>query len=668
MSPAFSVSQRKNKKSKAEGNDRDSDLDAVFGVNGLLSSVIVGYQPRTSQLEMAKRIAAAIQCRRHFIAEAGTGTGKTFAYLVPAILSKKRSILSTGTRNLQDQLFLKDIPLIRSVLNIPFQAAILKGRSNYLCRYRLNKTMESGIGFTSVDAQALARIKRWSGRTRTGDIAEIASIPESSPLWYQVTSTADNCLGQECPDYQECFLVRGRRKAQDAELLVVNHHLLCADWALRDDGFGELLPNAEVIIVDEAHHLYETASHFLGLTFSARQVIDLSRDVVMEHLQGAPDMPELRTAASELEHTVLDARIAFGEPLRRGAWREIQRQPEIMAALDQILQRLGELNEILKPASVRSKGLESCQRRCSETESALWKLIQEEGQDWIRWFETHKRSFTLSKTPFHIANEFEQLMAARRATWIFTSATLTVSKCFDHFKATLGLKDVLEGQWESPFDFSEQALFYHPRNLPNPASPDCVQSMVEFALPVLRASRGRAFFLFTSYRALNQAAELLQSRIPYPLLIQGTQPKSILIDQFKSHGNAILLGTASFWEGVDVRGEALSCVIIDKLPFASPSDPVLKARLDNLRRRGENAFEQFQLPSAVIALKQGVGRLIRDRSDRGVFMLCDRRLLKRSYGQVFLDSLPPMRRTRSIDEVDAFFSNVTEKLNEDSSA
>ncbi|MGH8559545.1 MAG: ATP-dependent DNA helicase [Methylococcales bacterium] len=632
-----------------------SDLDSIFGEKGPLSDRISGYSPRASQLEMAKEIAKAIASGEHFIAEAGTGTGKTFAYLIPAILSGRRTILSTGTRNLQDQLFIKDIPLIRSVLSVSFQAALLKGRSNYLCRYRLSNTLDSGASFSREDARALNRIKQWSGKTRTGDIAEVASVSETSPIWYQVTSTADNCLGQDCPDYQECFLVKSRRKAQDAEILVVNHHLLCADWALRDDGFGELLPQAEVIIVDEAHQLYDTASRFLGLSVSARQLNDLSRDVVAEHLQGALDMPQLRTAANELEQKVADARLAFGEAVRRGAWREITGRPEVADKLNEVIARLEYLKDVLQPASERTKGLESCWRRCAAIETDLKNLIEDQDGEWIRWFETYKRTFVLNRTPFEIADEFAHLMAQRRATWIFTSATLTVSRRFDHFKKALGLEDARDRVWDSPFDFASQALFYHPRNLPDPTSSDYVNAVVRTAIPVLRASRGRAFFLFTSHRTLQQAAEILEPQIEYPMLIQGSQPKAILVEEFKARANAVLLGTASFWEGVDVRGEALSCVIIDKLPFASPGDPVMQARLDNLRRRGENPFDSFQLPMAVISLKQGVGRLIRDIKDRGVFMLCDPRLLKRSYGQVFLDSLPPMRRTRSIEEVEAFF-------------
>lgn len=606
---------------------------------------------------MAESVAESIRKKRHFVVEAGTGTGKTFAYLIPAILSGQKIIVSTGTKNLQDQLFYKDIPVLRSVLSVPFQAALLKGRANYLCRYRLESAMQTNIGYSKSDAAEINRIYLWAGKTRVGDIAEVSSVPETSLVWSHVTSTVDNCLGQECPEYDDCFLVKSRRKAQEAELLIVNHHLLCADWALRDDGFGELLPNADVIIVDEAHQLYETASRFLGLSVSARQIIELGRDAIAEQVKDASDMPDLRTAADALEKSVLDLRLDFGQPLRRGAWQEIAHNRKVQSGLLKLQDQLKKLDTLLEAASERSKGLDACRHRCSEMSSRLKLLTQQDDGQWIRWFETHKRTFTLSRTPFEIADEFQQLVQQRKATWIYTSATLTVANRFDHFISTMGLSDAKVQSWGSPFDYASQSIFYHPRKLPDPASPDFVSGVVQFVIPVINASRGRTFFLFTSHRALQQTAEILQDRLEYPMLVQGTQPKSVLIDKFKSHGNSVLLGTASFWEGVDVRGDALSCVIIDKLPFASPRDPVMKARLESLRKRGENPFQTFQIPMAVIALKQGVGRLIRDESDRGVFMLCDRRLLKRSYGQTFLDSLPAMRRTREITDVQAFFDS-----------
>jgi len=604
---------------------------------------------------MAEAIAKAIDSNQHLIAEAGTGTGKTFAYLVPAILSGKKVIISTGTKNLQDQLFNKDLPVIRKAILHPFVAALLKGRSNYLCTYRLQNALSSTIGFSKEDAASLSKIKSWSKHTQTGDISEISDVSETDPIWYQATSTIENCLGQDCPDYADCFLVKARKKAQECEILVVNHHLLCADWSIRDSGFGELLPNAEVVIIDEAHQLADTASNFLGLNLSAKQLTDLAQDSLLEYFKDATDIPALRTACEDLEHEVKDLRLAFGIELKRGEWQDIQNNPKIAGGLSAVKEQLQRLRNQLELASVKTKGLESCFKRAEELHEQLTIISEDTSGKWIRWYEVHRKSFTLSRTPLDIASEFRLFMQQHKAAWIFTSATLSVANKFDHFANNLGLGNAASASWSSPFDYANQSLFYHPKGLPQPNDPNFIPVIVDFVLPVLQASKGRAFFLFTSHRALQQAAELLKDKLTFPLLIQGSRPKSQLLDQFKATGNAVLLGTSSFWEGVDVRGEALSCVIIDKLPFSSPGDPVLKARLDTMTQQGRNPFFEHQLPTAVIALKQGIGRLIRDVSDRGILMVCDPRLLKRSYGQIFLDSVPAMKRTRDIAEVQAFF-------------
>jgi len=632
-------------------------LTSFFKPDGALAKIIKGYQPRAAQLEMAEAIASAIDKQQHLIAEAGTGTGKTFAYLVPAILSGKKVIISTGTKNLQDQLFNKDLPLIRRAINHPFVATLLKGRSNYLCTYRLGNSLTSHIGFSQADAKALAKISTWAKRTLTGDIAEVATVADTDPAWYHATSTLDNCLGSDCEDYDTCFLVQARKKAKEADILVVNHHVLCADWSLRDGGFGELLPNAEVVIIDEAHQLAETASNFLGVTVGAKQLSDLAEDALMEYFKDASDIPALRSAAETLEHEVKDLRLALGVEQKRGDWQEIETNAKAMAALSAVQAKLQHLTEQLKIASVKSKGLETCHKRSDELIQQLELMLTPADNKWIRWYETHKRTFTFNRTPLNIASEFQGFMQQHSATWIFTSATLSIANRFEHFADNLGLSNATSESWESPFDFAKQALFYHPKNLPQPNDFDCIPRLVDFAVPVLQASRGRAFFLFTSHRALKQAAELLEDKLDYPLLVQGTVSKNRLLEQFEKAGNAVLLGTASFWEGVDVRGEALSCVIIDKLPFASPYDPVLKARLNAMTQQGKNAFMDYQVPTAVIALRQGVGRLIRDVEDRGVLMVCDPRLLKKAYGQIFLDSVPPMRRTRDIADVQAFFQS-----------
>ncbi|MEE9397471.1 MAG: ATP-dependent DNA helicase [Methylococcales bacterium] len=633
-----------------------TDLETLFGSEGPLAKTIEGYQPRTAQIEMAKSIAATIQKKRHLVAEAGTGTGKTFAYLIPAVLSGKKVVVSTGTKNLQDQLFNKDLPIIRDALAVPFRAALLKGRSNYLCIYRLRQALDSDFGYGRQEASDLRKVSAWSGRTRRGDIAEVGRVSETSRVWSLVTSTADNCLGQECPDYSECYIAKARRKAQDAEIIVVNHHLLCADWSLREGGFGDLLPDYEAIIVDEAHQLAETASYFFGLSLSGRQMIDFAQDVITEHLTDASDMKELRTCADDLELKVKQLRLAFGEGLRKAEWNEFISNTKVSEALSSVRNTLDSLCETLKPAAERSSGLESCRQRGCDMQTRLATLLDDDSSAFVRWFEVYKRSITLGRTPLDITKEFSSFIEDSNATWIFTSATLTVANDFEHFTGSLGLNEADTRDWQSPFDYAHQSIFYHPLKMPEPASPQFIPAVAEAALPVLQASRGRAFFLFTSYSALRGVTEILENTIDYPLMVQGTQPKEALLREFVTHGNAILMGTASFWEGVDVRGPALSCVIIDKFPFASPGDPVMKARLNSIRQKGMEPFTTYQLPEAVIALKQGVGRLIRDVNDRGVLMICDPRLLNRPYGRVFIDSLPPMRRTRSLSTVQKFFA------------
>ncbi|HIG64309.1 MAG TPA: ATP-dependent DNA helicase [Methyloprofundus sp.] len=636
--------------------DNQNQIEEFFAADGKLAKVIPGYLPREAQVEMAEAIAQSIENKEHVIVEAGTGTGKTFAYLVPAILSGKKVIVSTGTKNLQDQLFNKDVPLIRDAMTVPFSAALLKGRANYLCTYRLELAVHSNLGFSREEAADLASIKKWSKSTRTGDIADMSDVMESNPVWSQATSTRENCIGQDCPEYTECFLMKARKKAQDAHLIVVNHHLLCADWSIRETGFGELLPNADVVIIDEAHQLADTASNFLGMSLGSKQLSDLAKDALMEYFQDASDMPDLRVASENLEHEVKDMRLAFGMNMTRGDWHDIEGNPKVNDGLLRLQEHLDALADQLELASVRSKGLESCFKRAEELEQQFKNILQDNSGKWVRWYETHKKSFTLSLTPLDIAAEFKTFMAQHSATWIFTSATLSVAHKFDHFANSLGISNPKSYSWESPFDFPNQSLFYHPKGLPQPNAPDFVDEIVKVAIPVINASQGRTFFLFTSHRALQAAAKILDKKIKYPILVQGDKPKAILLDDFKQKGNAVLLGTASFWEGIDVRGEALSTVIIDKLPFSSPGDPVLKARLEAMEKQGRKPFVEYQLPTAVIALRQGIGRLIRDVNDRGVLLLCDPRLLKKSYGHMFLNSVPAMRRTRDIKDVEGFFA------------
>jgi len=632
------------------------DIDEVLGPQGLLARGVDGFAYREQQLEMARVVSAALDQARMLVAEAGTGTGKTYAYLVPVLLSGLKVIISTGTRNLQDQLFLRDLPRLREAMASPVQVALLKGRSNYLCIHRLETALQDGRGQPAQRMRWLLQVRDWAMQTRSGDVAELSGIPEDAPVWPLVTSTTDNCLGQDCDAWSKCHLVEARRRAQEADVVVVNHHLLCADFAIRDDGFGELLPSADAYIIDEAHQLPEVASNFFGTSVSTRQVLDLGRDTRDEYLREAGDLQALPEHLDHLAKTARDLRLAFGQSARRGAWNEIESDRDIVAAIADCREALQELERLLKLVEGRGKGLDACLQRCQLLIRRLDGMTEPEGgSEDIRWFETHMHSLRLNATPLDIADVFQGHMQRHPAAWVFTSATLAVGDSFEHFERQLGLDGAETARWDSPFDYPNQALWFVPRGLPQPSEPAYTGAVVELIVPIIEASAGRAFLLFTSHRALREAAGLLDEQLDYPLLVQGDAPKADLLERFVEHGNAVLLGTSSFWEGVDVRGDALSVVVIDKLPFASPGDPVLQARLDAIRRRGGNPFMNYQVPQAAIALKQGAGRLIRDVTDRGVLVMCDPRLLKKGYGQVFLDAMPDFARTRELEQVLAFF-------------
>ncbi|MCP4996940.1 MAG: ATP-dependent DNA helicase [Gammaproteobacteria bacterium] len=633
------------------------DIEEVLGPEGLLSSHLDGFSYRPQQQAMAQQVADVLTSDGVLITEAGTGTGKTFAYLVPALLSGKKVIISTGTRNLQDQLFHRDLPFITEALAIPADVALLKGRSNYLCIHRMENALLEGRFRSRDQVNQLLMVKRWAQVTRSGDVAELKDVPEDTPIWPWVTSTTDNCLGQECLDYSKCHLMEARKRAQEADLVVINHHLLCADFSLKEGGFGELLPSADCFVIDEAHQLPEVASNFFGSTISGRQLQELVKDTEAEYLQEAGDMPEIPEQAASLGKAVRDLRLVFGVDSRRGPWRDVGEDERFVAAMEKVRTELGGLHDLLNAIEGRGKGIDSCLGRAAQLITDLSILCDEQPDDEIRWYETQRQSFRLNRTPLDISDLFKTQMEGHPGSWVFTSATLAVDGEFDHFRHQLGLDKAETACWDSPFDYPEQALWFVPRGLPEPRNPDYISQVVEqVMIPALKASQGRAFLLFTSHRALREAADLLEDAIDYPLLVQGRAAKGELIDQFRSHGNAVLLGTASFWEGVDVRGEALSMVVIDKLPFASPGDPVLQARIDALKKQGGNPFWEFQLPQATIALKQGAGRLIRDASDRGVLIICDPRLLKKQYGHVFLNSMPAMARTRDIADVERFFN------------
>ena len=636
----------------------------ALGAHGPLAARLPGFRCREQQQAMAQRIAETLAGGGTLICEAGTGTGKTFAYLVPALLSGRKVIVSTGTRNLQDQLFQRDIPLVREALGRPLQVALLKGRSNYLCRHRLDLAVAAPERQRAEVRRDLAAVRRWAARTGHGDIAELP-LPEDAAVWSAVTSTADNCLGQECPAFAACHLLEARRRAQQADLVVVNHHLLCADLALREEGFGEVLPGADAFIVDEAHQLPEVAGGFFGVSLSARALIELARDVDAECSRDAGDLPQGPIAAARLRAAVAALRDALGAEDRRGGWRELAGDAGVADAFAGLEDALRALGEALETIEGRARGLDQCLARARGMRERLHGLLGEgegDADEGVRWFDLHGRGFRLNRTPLDVSARLREQRRQQPAAWVFTSATLAVGAAFDHFAARIGCAEAETALWASPFDYAGQSLLYCPAAMPEPAAAHYTDRVAETAAALIALSRGRAFLLFTSHRALRACAALLEAHLEYPLLVQGSAPRAELIARFRALGNAVLLGTASFWEGVDVRGEALSCVVIDRLPFASPGDPILQARSDALRRRGGNPFRELQLPQAVIALKQGAGRLIRDHADRGVLAVCDPRLFSRGYGRLFLDSLPPMPRTRELDAVRAFFADAAQRL------
>ena len=623
----------------------------TFGESGPLARSLSGFRSRPQQQSMARSVETALAQYQKLVVEAGTGVGKTFAYLVPVLLSPHKVIVSTGTKHLQDQLYHQDLPLVRKALGVTLKTALLKGRANYLCLYRLENARQQGT--ESAQTQTLLKVSQWAGLTRTGDVAELSELPEDSPIWSRVTSTVDNCLGTECPMYQECHLIKARRAAQEADLVVINHHLFFADLAIREEGFGELLPSANAFILDEAHQLPELACSFFGTNLSARQIFELTRDTIAEQLHEAPELKELGALADKLNKAVLDLRLAMGAGEKRGSWSALRDQPQVAAVLDELHERLQSFNSGLESCAERGKGLQNCQRRATQLLACL-KAMRDDPQDSVLWFETFRRSFILHNTPLNIADLFKAHTDRYRCAWILTSATLTVGENFDHFTTGLGLADAVCESLDSPYDYYNNALVYLPSGLPDPRNAAHTRAVVKFSIPVIEAVGGKTFMLFTSHRALREAAELLDGQFSYPMLVQGTAPRRELIERFRHAGNAVLLGTSSFWEGVDVRGPALSCVIIDKLPFASPDDPVLQARLDAIKTHGGNPFIEFQMPQAVLALKQGVGRLIRGESDTGVLMLCDPRLTSKPYGRVFLNSLPHMPITHDFEAVNSF--------------
>lgn len=637
----------------------EANISHVLGEESNLTVLIPGFHVRPTQQAMAQAVSRALANAKTLVVEAGTGTGKTLAYLAPAILSGKKVILSTGTKNLQDQLFYRDIPLLKKALPQPFKVSLLKGRANYLCHQRLERSLRDGRFTDLSTVRDLHILHDWSGHTQSGELSEINAIKEDAPVWPWVTSSKDNCLGQTCPNIDNCFLYHARKQAQIADLVIINHHLLFADIALRDTGLGEILPGADAIILDEAHQIPDVASHFFGLHISSRQLIDWLRDCALELKLSAVDYVSFQMQEAHFARVLTALQHIFKQKPEKDTQQTLLHNTMASYVLEELIQVIQVIEEIMYALAGQSKEIAQCWHRSVDLKKRLQEWLTTSREDYTYWYETRGTAFTLHTTPIDVASVFAEYWRKETRAWVFTSATLTVNQQFDHFVDRLGIKPDQELYLASPFDYTQQAILYIPKGLPNPNHEHYTRDFIKAAIPVLHASQGRAFILFTSHRALQQAASYLATAIDYPLLVQGSMPKHLLLEQFRQVENPVLLGTDSFWEGVDVRGDALSCVIIDRLPFASPSDPLTKARIDALKARGEDPFYSFQIPQAILALKQGIGRLIRDANDKGVLMIGDPRLVNRSYGRLFFKDLPPIPITRQITKVQQFFETMS---------
>ena len=633
-------------------------VSKAFSANGDLAAHISGFNAREAQVQMALAITDAVENDSALVVEAGTGTGKTYAYLVPALLSGKKVILSTGTKNLQEQLYFRDLPTVVKALASPMQLALLKGRSNYLCLFRLEQHYNHVPVQDDELINDLSLIKKWASETQSGDIGELSYISEDSKALPYVTSTTDNCLGKDCPVYEDCHLLKARKKAQAADLVVVNHHLFFADLALKYTGFGELLPQMDVVIFDEAHQLPDIASDYFGENLSSRLLLDLCRDIDLACKTELRDHPQLARSAEKVAQLVKDWRLQFGSEPARGNWREQYPLPQMQTAINRLADAMDMLYLIMKNSLGRSEVIDICFERLAQAVHRLKKFTDMQQQGVSLWFETTRLHVVLHLTPLSIADKFSQIVQQQKRSWVFTSATLSVNHGFSHYTTQMGLQQAATLQLDSPFDYPEQALLCVPRYMSEPHQKSMANELLSIAVRLIEANNGRCFFLFTSHRMLQLVAQQLPGLIRQPVLVQGSTGKRLLLEQFVQLDNAVLLGTGSFWEGVDVRGDTLSCVIIDKLPFASPDDPLLQARSEDCQRRGEDPFATVQLPQAVITLKQGVGRLIRDVTDYGVMVICDNRLVTKPYGEVFLTSLPPMRRTRNLDDAVHFLQQL----------
>jgi len=640
--------------------------EATFADDGPLSRAVDGYEPREGQRAMAAAVADVIERGGTLIAEAGTGTGKTLAYLVPAILSGTRVLVSTGTKNLQEQIFFKDLPLLRDALGKPFSATLMKGRSNYLCRHRFETYRDGVEGSTSAggrliesaDRVVLPIINAWLAKTQTGDRAELRDLPEDLPLWKDIAADAETCLGAECPRYGDCFVTLMRQRAAESDVVIVNHHLLCADAQLRKSAYGEVIPACATLVVDEAHQLEDVATQYFGIAVSNYRVDDLMREVERT-VSLTPEMLQATSRVTDRARTffssVASAQMNVAESKARynsDTFVDYFQEGAMLAgALEGVEATLVLSLKKDEPDEV----VASLARRARELREDLTFLIRASDTDFVYYVESRGRGLFLRASPIDVSRVAKEALFDRMRTTVLTSATLAVDGSFEYVKSRLGVRDAMELRVESEFDYARQALLYLPRRVPPPKSPSFSAAAAREVIEILKRSRGRAFVLFTSYAVLRAVQQFVEMAVPFPVLVQGTAPRSTLVEQFRSTPNAVLLATSSFWQGVDVVGEALSCVIIDKLPFASPADPVTAARIEAIKAAGGDAFAAYQVPLAILALQQGLGRLIRHRSDRGVLAILDPRLRTMGYGRRFLDSLPPAPVTHDLGAVERFF-------------
>ncbi len=627
-------------------------LTDFFGEQSPLKDLLPGFQPRAGQGWMAEAVAEAISKSDKLVVEAGTGTGKTFAYLIPALLSGRKTIISTGTKALQDQLYHRDLPLVGKAIGRPVTTALLKGRANYLCLQRLDQLTDPA----STLVEDLNDVREWRYRTVSGDKAELIEVPEDSPIWPLVTSTADNCLGQKCPEYSHCHVVKARKAAQEADLVVVNHHLLLADLAMKEEGFVEFLPGAEAIILDEAHQVPDLAVQFFGVHLGSRELERLVEEARAATLPFS--QPELNRRIDALQTAIRELRAEA--PRKEGRHELSEVMTELREPFDNLAHTMHDVQIALADLGDASIELEKIHEQLVGLAERLTILVSDDAWDGMRWLEIHPRSLQLHLTPLDVSEKLNGLIDKGHQAWIFTSATLAVGDDFSHFGTRMGLIGVAGLTFPSPFPLQQNGLIYLPENLPQPSDPGHTAAMLEEVTPLLDMIDGGMFCLFTSHRALNNAKKWFKTNKSVlggrTLLAQGDAPRDDLLRRFRQIGNAVLLGTGSFWEGVDVRGPALSVVAIDKLPFASPADPLMMARLEFIRRQGGNGFMDHQLPLAALSLKQGAGRLLRDQTDYGVVVLCDPRITGKRYGKMFLECLEPMPSTSALNEVSSFLA------------